>query len=63
MLNDSNILHAINIETMCFSHCDCLGIHCEIEIDECGSHPCQNNATCTDLLAGYNCTCPDGFIG
>ena len=39
------------------------GLHCEIEINECESNPCYNDATCTDLLPGYNCSCADGFEG
>lgn len=34
-----------------------------IDIDECASEPCQNNATCTQFLNGYNCTCVDGYTG
>ncbi|CAH1269015.1 NOTCH2 [Branchiostoma lanceolatum] len=30
---------------------------------ECKSSPCFNNATCTDFLSGYQCTCPSGFVG
>ena len=36
---------------------------CETELDECSSAPCQNNATCSDLIAGYVCACPPGFNG
>ncbi|KAJ8030120.1 Coagulation factor VII [Holothuria leucospilota] len=25
--------------------------------------PCQNNATCNNLLNMYTCDCPDGFEG
>ena len=39
------------------------GTNCYIHIDECASNPCQNNATCTDLIADVNCTCPANFIG
>ena len=34
-----------------------------MEIDECESSPCQNGATCNDLLDDFNCSCPIGFTG
>lgn len=34
-----------------------------IEIDECSSSPCQNDATCRDHLNGYSCSCRPGFTG
>lgn len=39
------------------------GINCETEMDECESAPCQNGATCHDLVAMYSCECPPGFEG
>nr|XP_054768408.1 mucin-17-like [Lytechinus pictus] len=33
------------------------------EIDECSSNPCQNNATCEDVINGYICECAEGFNG
>ena len=30
---------------------------------ECGSNPCQNQATCVDGFNGYNCTCAAAFTG
>lgn len=33
------------------------------DIDECSDNPCQNNATCTDLINKYQCQCADGFNG
>nr|XP_012599907.2 protein crumbs homolog 1 [Microcebus murinus] len=40
------------------------GIHCEEDIDECSSHPCQNGGTCENLPGGYTCRCPlDGPSG
>jgi len=34
------------------------GDHCEIDLDECELYePCQNNATCKDLIDDYSCTC------
>lgn len=39
------------------------GINCEVEIDECEVHPCQNGATCRDYIATYRCECMAGFQG
>lgn len=39
------------------------GTPCDFEINECDPNPCFNEAPCTDLLAGYNCTCKPGFNG
>lgn len=39
------------------------GINCEVEIDECEVHPCQNGATCQDHVATYTCECVAGFQG
>ena len=33
------------------------------DIDECSSSPCPNEATCNDLINGYNCSCEAGFDG
>lgn len=34
------------------------GIHCEVDINECDSNPCQNGATCKDAANSYRCHCP-----
>ena len=39
------------------------GKKCEIDIDECQSSPCQNNATCIQGIASYTCNCQPGFTG
>ncbi|XP_052244854.1 adhesion G protein-coupled receptor L4-like [Dreissena polymorpha] len=39
------------------------GTNCEAEIMECSSNPCQNGATCSELLDGYLCKCANGFTG
>ena len=31
------------------------------DIDECASDPCQNNATCVDLINEFRCDCVPGF--
>lgn len=58
---------------MCFDGYN--GTNCEIDIDECLSSPCQNNATCHQrsnssrsdfsyaTAAGFYCDCPVGFTG
>ena len=42
---------------------DFTGKNCENEMNECNSRPCKNNATCIDLLSGYECKCKKGFRG
>ena len=48
-------------------YCSCAdgfkGNHCELNIDDCKSNPCQNDATCIDGIANYTCSCADGFEG
>ena len=39
------------------------GHSCDMEIDECGSDPCQNGGHCTDHVANYTCACPQGTSG
>ncbi|CAH1272550.1 NOTCH2 [Branchiostoma lanceolatum] len=34
-----------------------------VDIDECLSSPCRNNATCTNLENSYSCACVPGFTG
>jgi len=34
-----------------------------LEINECEAEPCQNGATCNDLVGLYSCQCADGFEG
>ncbi len=38
-----------------------VGIHCETDVDECSSSPCQHDALCDDLVDGFTCTCVAGF--
>ena len=50
-----------------FFSCSCSagyqGVTCEVEINECESSPCFNNATCVDQLAAFQCECVNGFEG
>ena len=34
---------------------------CILDIDECASHPCQNEGTCNDAVNEYSCTCKAGY--
>lgn len=44
--------------------CKCLdsysGPRCQIKVNYCASSPCQNNATCTNLVSSYSCLCQPG---
>ncbi len=35
------------------------------DVDECGkgTHGCHGNATCSDVVGSYSCSCVDGFSG
>jgi len=39
------------------------GTHCELNVDECLEHPCQNNGSCEDIISGYVCHCAVGWTG
>ncbi|XP_049328582.1 protein eyes shut homolog isoform X2 [Astyanax mexicanus] len=41
------------------------GSRCEIDTNECGSSPCQNQGHCVDGVNTYyfRCSCPPGFFG
>lgn len=39
------------------------GLLCEQELNECNSTPCENEGTCTDLLASFSCQCMAGWTG
>ena len=45
------------------TQCDWLGNDCELEINECERfQPCVNGQ-CVDLIADYECQCPDNYGG
>ena len=34
-----------------------------VDINECGSTPCLNGASCNDAVDGYTCACGAGYTG
>lgn len=39
------------------------GPYCQININECASNPCENNAECIDRINDYQCNCYPGYTG
>ncbi|XP_042584875.1 neurogenic locus notch homolog protein 1 isoform X1 [Cyprinus carpio] len=39
------------------------GANCEVNIDDCRNHRCQNGATCIVGVKTYNCQCPPEWTG
>lgn len=39
------------------------GSNCDINIDDCVAHACQNNATCIDEVNAYSCSCDYDYTG
>ncbi|ELU08713.1 hypothetical protein CAPTEDRAFT_227406 [Capitella teleta] len=47
--------------------CDCdfgyEGWICDVDIDDCASHTCENGATCVDGTGNFTCNCAEGYEG
>ncbi|XP_038670787.1 EGF-like repeat and discoidin I-like domain-containing protein 3 isoform X2 [Scyliorhinus canicula] len=39
------------------------GIHCQTNVDDCSSEPCNNGGRCEDLDADFSCDCPSPHVG
>ena len=35
----------------------------KLDVNECASNPCKNNAACNDRVNGYTCSCASGWTG
>ena len=44
----------------CTCHLGYTGNLCQSEINECEPNPCQNGATCDDLINAFRCNCTEG---
>lgn len=47
----------------CFCVPGFTGNYCHLNINECLTVRCQNNATCVDGVNSFKCECPPGFTG
>ena len=71
---DSPCMHGNCADLLGNFSCACddgwTGFQCDVDIDECISNPCENNATCSDstrdsniAIDTYKCACPPRFSG
>ena len=61
-LDSLSLLRSL-IDFTCYCVPGYTGTYCQIEVNECLSSPCSNNATCVDHVNAYECRCPAGFAG
>ncbi|CAG2241794.1 unnamed protein product [Mytilus edulis] len=62
----SNLINGyINIPSKCddYDECQINPVNCDINIDDCVAHACQNNATCIDEVNDYSCSCEYEYTG
>uniref|UniRef100_A0A7M4F227 EGF-like domain-containing protein n=1 Tax=Crocodylus porosus TaxID=8502 RepID=A0A7M4F227_CROPO len=66
-INNSTCLAQADASATLFARCSCQhgfsGSQCEVDINECSSRPCKNNATCLDLINRFSCNCTPGYYG
>ena len=64
LVNGKNIfVSEVSLEMFYFNFCQPYLFPIKTDIDDCASHPCKNNGTCTDRVNGFNCSCAPGFNG
>ncbi|XP_064304639.1 protein eyes shut homolog [Phalacrocorax carbo] len=61
--NNSTCLAQVDGSPMCICKTGFEGTYCEVNSNECISHPCQNEGLCVDGINHYRCFCQHGFTG
>lgn len=54
--------HAIDF-ALPFAGRNCLSLPTPADIDECASNPCAAGGTCVDQVDGFECICPEQWVG
>eukprot|EP00075_Anas_platyrhynchos_P021732 XP_027310985.1 LOW QUALITY PROTEIN: protein eyes shut homolog [Anas platyrhynchos] len=62
-INNSTCLAQVDGNPLCVCKTGFEGTYCEVNSDECISHPCQNEGLCVDGVNSYRCSCQHGFTG
>ncbi|KAJ7403912.1 hypothetical protein WISP_148770 [Willisornis vidua] len=62
-INNSTCLAQVDGNPMCICKKGFEGTYCEVNSNECISHPCQNEGLCVDGINHYRCSCQHGFTG
>ncbi|XP_019375881.1 PREDICTED: protein eyes shut homolog [Gavialis gangeticus] len=62
-INNSTCLAQVDGTPLCVCKKGFEGAYCEIDTDECISHPCWNHGLCVDGVNSYRCSCQHGFSG
>lgn len=54
-------------DCLCLCSCACAygfhGTFCEVNVEDCQDHGCENGATCVDGVGNYTCLCPPNYTG
>ncbi|CAK8682412.1 unnamed protein product [Clavelina lepadiformis] len=62
-LNEGECLQVDENEIYCMCKDGFEGDYCQNNVDDCGSNPCENGATCIDGVNKWSCQCVEGYIG
>uniref|UniRef100_A0A8B9P094 EGF-like domain-containing protein n=1 Tax=Apteryx owenii TaxID=8824 RepID=A0A8B9P094_APTOW len=64
-INNSTCLAQVDGNPLCICKTGFEGTNCEVNTDECASHPCQHQGLCVDGVNHYKflCNCVPGYYG